>query len=131
MPIERRHRVHPRLLASARQLRRPLTPAEAKLWRRLRSRRLATLKFRRQHPLGPFVVDFYCPRAKIVIEIDGDSHALQERYDQERTAWLNAHGYRVLRFGNREVLQNLDGVLTKILEACVRVAPSTGPSPSP
>ncbi|MCS6937071.1 MAG: DUF559 domain-containing protein [Candidatus Bipolaricaulota bacterium] len=124
MHIERRHRVHPRLLRSARQLRRSLTPAEAKLWRRLRCRR-SSFKFRRQHPLGPFIVDFYCPSAKIVIEIDGDSHALQERYDRERTDWLNARGYRVLRFDNRDVLQNIDGVLTQILEACARASPST------
>jgi very-short-patch-repair endonuclease len=129
MKIECRHRVHPRLLEHARQLRRPMTPAEAKLWRQLRGRQITELKFRRQHPLGPFVVDFYCPNAKIVIEIDGDSHALQEKYDRERTDWLNARGYRVLRFFNREVLQNIDGVLTKILEACAQASPSARPSP--
>lgn len=126
MSGERLHRVPPTVLQRARQLRRPMTPAEAKLWRHLRGRRFEGLKFRRQYALEPFIVDFYCAAAAVIIEIDGDSHAVQKEYDRERTAWLTARGYRVIRFQNRDVLHNIEGVLAKILEAC---KPSPYPSP--
>ena len=109
-----RKRVSPKTRKRARELRRELTPIETILWQRLRSRRLAGLKFRRQHPIGRFITDFYCAERKLVIEIDGDTHAEQGRYDASRTAWLEEHGIKVIRFNNRDVLDNLPGVLEMI-----------------
>ena len=82
----KRKRVSPKTRKRARELRRELTPIEAILWQRLRSRRLAGLKFRRQHPVGPFITDFYFAERKLIIEIDGDTHTDQARYDASRTA---------------------------------------------
>lgn len=110
----KRKRVSPKTRKRARELRRELTPIEAILWQRLRSRRLAGLKFRRQHPIGPFITDFYCAERKLVIEIDGDTPAEKARYDASRTAWLEEQGIRVIRFNNRDVLDNLPGVLEMI-----------------
>jgi very-short-patch-repair endonuclease len=78
------------------------------------------MKFRRQHPLGWYIADFYCPSAMLVIEIDGDSHASQAEYDDERTAWLESQGIRVIRFSNQEITGNIDFVLEKIVEMCRR-----------
>jgi very-short-patch-repair endonuclease len=85
-----RWRAQPEIQARARQLRRELTPAERKLWARLRYRQLEGLHFRKQHPVGRFIVDFFCAKAKLIIEIDGDTHAEpdQAEYDQARTIWL-------------------------------------------
>ncbi|HKY84538.1 MAG TPA: endonuclease domain-containing protein [Anaerolineales bacterium] len=110
----------------SRDLRHPLTPPEQRLWRRLRGRQLGR-HIRRQHVLlGRFIADFYCAGAKLCIEVDGDSHAEpdQAEYDTARTAWLEAHGYRVIRFTNRDVTHDLDGVRQAILE-------EFGSSPSP
>jgi very-short-patch-repair endonuclease len=102
----------------ARQLRRQMTPAEIKLWQRLRGHQLRGAHFRKQHAVGKFIVDFFCATAKLVIEIDGDTHALQEEYDAERTRWLNAqHRYRVMRFANDDVLHNIESVLEAIAAA--------------
>ena len=90
---------------------------ERRLWKHLRYKRLGGLRFRRQHPIGRFIVDFYCPAHRLVVEVDGDSHAEQVEYDHSRTAWLEAHGYQVLRVANRDVLNNLDSVLNAILQA--------------
>lgn len=106
------------MIARACELRQPQTPAESKLWARLRDRRLGGFKFRRQHPLGCFVVDFYCAVRRLVVEIDGDSHAEQVEHDAARTEWLEEHGCRVIRFTNREVCNQLDAVLEAILEEC-------------
>jgi very-short-patch-repair endonuclease len=95
-------------------LRHELTPAERILWNALRGKRLAGLGFRRQHPVGRFVLDFYLPSHHLVVELDGAGHEEQRERDAERTAWLTAYGYRVLRFGNEEVLSNLSGVLEQI-----------------
>jgi very-short-patch-repair endonuclease len=93
----------------AREFRRALTPAEQRLWQFLRSAQLAGYGFRRQHPVGPFIVDFFCPAMKLVIEVDGDSHAEQAEYDAERTRWLEGQkGYRVIRFTNEEVQHNIE-----------------------
>jgi very-short-patch-repair endonuclease len=100
----------------ARQLRINATDAEKKLWRELRTKHLAGWKFRRQVPLGPYVVDFYCPPAKLIVELDGGQHASDVERDQGRTAWLEAEGYEVLRFWNNDVLGNTDGVLATLLE---------------
>lgn len=110
----KRKRVSPKTRKRARELRRELTPIEAILWQRLRSRRLAGLKFRRQHPIGPFITDFYCAERKLVIEIHGDTPAEKARYDASRTAWLEEQGIRVIRFNNRDVLDNLPGVIEMI-----------------
>ncbi len=120
-PVGGRYHSDPQLLARARELRRMQTPAEAKLWAVLRGRHLG-YKFRRQHPLGHFVADFYCAAVQLVIELDGDSHAAQVAYDAQRTAWLEAHGLRVLRFSNSDVAHNLEGVVTAILQACGAIA---------
>ncbi len=102
----------------ARQLRRASTEAEQRLWNRLRGGQLKGAKFRRQHPIGPYIADFFCLAAKLVIELDGGGHAAEEqrRADAARTAYLESCGYRVLRFWNNEVVENLDGVLERIAE---------------
>jgi very-short-patch-repair endonuclease len=100
--------------ALAKVLRRNLTDAEKKLWLILRDRRLAGWKFRRQVPLGPYVVDFYCSRAKLIVEADGGQHADSVR-DKIRTTWLNQNGYRVKRYWNNEVLGNPEGVIIDLL----------------
>lgn len=102
----------------ARELRRAMTPAEYKLWSRLRAHRFHGLHIRRQHPINRFIVDFCYVPNRVVIELDGETHSEQIEYDAARTEWLNANGYRVLRFTNREVMHNVEGVLEAIREAC-------------
>jgi very-short-patch-repair endonuclease len=102
----------------AKDLRQEQTPAEAKLWSLLRSKQLGGLKFRRQHPIGPFIVDFCCTAHRLVIELDGHSHADQEDYDLARTEWLEGRGYRVMRFTNSQVEGQFSAVLEAIVEAC-------------
>jgi len=101
---------------AARRLRQQLTPAESTLWQALRSRQLGGLKFRCQHPVGRFILDFYCPSHKLVIEVDGGIHNQQQAYDQARTDELQVFGYCVLRFTNEEVLNDLSNVLSRIAE---------------
>jgi adenine-specific DNA-methyltransferase len=101
----------------ARTLRRHSTGAEALLWSHLRNRALAGHKFRRQRPVGPYVVDFICLDQSLVVEVDGGQHARQRHEDTRRTKWLECQGLRVLRFWNHDVLQNLEGVLQTIEEA--------------
>ncbi|MGG6280898.1 endonuclease domain-containing protein [Leptolyngbya sp. AN03gr2] len=107
----------PEIEAAAFHLRQNLTRAEAILWQALQRRQLNNLRFRCQHPIGRFIVDFYCPSCKLVIEVDGDIHDQQVEYDSERSHHLSLYGYRVLRFRNQEVIQHLDLVLTRILTA--------------
>ena len=92
------------------------TPAEAKLWAYLRTRRTNGIDFRRQHAIGPYITDFCAPRRKLVIEVDGSQHLDQQEYDAERTAFLKAQGYTILRFWNGDVMNNIEGVLGVILE---------------
>lgn len=94
-----------------RELRKNSTDAERLLWNNLRMKQLAGYKFRRQCPIGPYVVDFASLKKRVVIEIDGGQHALKETYDKERDNWLHKQGFEVLRFWNTEVLLNMDGVL--------------------
>jgi very-short-patch-repair endonuclease len=108
---------------AARQLRWRLTPAERALWQALQRQQLGGLRFRCQHPVGPYVLDFYCPAHKLVVEVDGEVHAEQIDQDAHRTAHLEAYGYQVLRFRNDEVLTNLPSVLDRIVTA-VRQRPS-------
>ncbi|MFA6552604.1 MAG: DUF559 domain-containing protein [Candidatus Paceibacterota bacterium] len=96
-------------------LRNQATPQEIILWSRLRHCNLG-FKFRRQHSIGDFIVDFYCPEAKLVIEIDGSQHIDQEKYDDERTEYLTKFGCKVIRFWNNEINTNIDGVVMKIME---------------
>ncbi len=110
----------------ARELRRDMTPAEKVLWERLRDRRLDGLKFRRQHPLGPFVTDFYCAECRLVVELDGDIHDLQPERDAARTEQFEQYGYRVIRFRNEQVLNDLDTVLAAIKAASRLPSPSIG-----
>jgi 5-methyltetrahydrofolate--homocysteine methyltransferase len=95
-----------------------MTPAEEVLWRALRDRNLIGLKFRRQHVFGPYVLDFCCPAAWLVVELDGEIHDDAEHvvYDAARTEYMNAHGYRVIRFRNEEVFNDLPRVLSRILD---------------
>ncbi|XES83618.1 endonuclease domain-containing protein [Franconibacter pulveris] len=113
----------------ARQLRRQLTDQERLLWRLLRDRRFAAHKFRRQHPVGPFILDFACCQAKLAVELDGGQHAEHRAYDARRTAWLQAHGWTVLRFWNNGRLNNQEGVLLTLLAELEHLLPSPRPSP--
>ena len=106
--------------AAARELRQNTTQAERRLWGALKERRLLGLRFRRQHPVGPFILDFYCPACKLVVELDGPVHDGQVEYDEARTEQLQQYGYRVVRFRNEEVLTDLDSVLERIERAASR-----------
>ena len=107
------------LIKVARRLRSQMTDAERKLWLALKDRRFATFKIRRQVPLGPYIVDFVCFESRLVIEVDGGQHAGSDR-DAERDAWLGRNDFRIARFWNNDVLQNLEGVLTRLLERLER-----------
>ncbi len=114
-PNARRHAPEPRAA---------MTDAERRLWAGLRAEQLG-VKFRRQHPLGPYVLDFACLDPKLAIEVDGSQHLEQEVYDAARSAWLEAQGYGVLRFWANEVLANTSGVMTRIQETLVQCAAPT------
>jgi very-short-patch-repair endonuclease len=105
-----------KLKPRAREMRKNPTPAEDRLWQRLQRQQINGLRFRRQQVFEGFIVDFYCPEAHLVVEVDGDVHELQADYDEARTAVLEGLGLRVLRFRNDEVFENIDGVLTVIGE---------------
>jgi len=94
-----------------------MTDAEQKLWYRLRAGRFQGWKFRRQVPLGRFIVDFLCEEARLIVEVDGGQHAERLREDSERTEWLGARGYAVIRFWNNDVLGNIEGVLATLSPA--------------
>ena len=108
--------VKPRTIR-ARTLRRDQTDVERKLWSMLRGRQLGGFKFRRQVPIDRYFADFACVEAKLIVELDGGQHADQVAYDAERTAMLEAWGWRVVRFWNDDVLVNADGVAETILNA--------------
>ncbi|MHB8819855.1 MAG: endonuclease domain-containing protein [Bellilinea sp.] len=110
-------RTTPKARFFARELRKNMTPTEYKLWGMLRSKQLQGIKFRRQHPIGIYIVDFCAPQQKLVIELDGNQHGEKIKADEIRTRYLNSRGYRVIRFWNYEVETNLDGVLMIILES--------------
>ena len=103
----------------AADLRRRLTPPEARLWRYLKNDKLAGLKFRRQRPEGPYILDFYCVAARLAVEIDGAVHDQPEQilHDRRRTVWLTAQGIEVIRFQALSIRDNLDAVLIAIREA--------------
>jgi very-short-patch-repair endonuclease len=96
------------------ELRKEPTPAERKLWAYIRNAQLNGVKFRRQHAIGSYIVDFCSLKHKLIIELDGSPHLEQEEYDQERTRSLKEQGYRVVRFWNEQVMNDLDGVVRAI-----------------
>ncbi|MEO5657361.1 MAG: endonuclease domain-containing protein [Nitrospiria bacterium] len=116
------------LTVRSRQLRRHLTDAEQTLWRHLRLRQVQRFKFRRQQPFGPYIVDFVCLDARLIIELDGGHHMTNAEYDTERTAWLTAQDFRVLRFWNHEVLTAPEEVIQVIQEA-LESSPHLAPPP--
>jgi very-short-patch-repair endonuclease len=116
----------------ARTLRRNPTEPEKRLWQKLRNRQLSNLKFRRQTPVGPYIADFLCLDALLIVEVDGEAHGSTQARDAVRTAYVENEGFRVIRFSNAEVMGNMDGVLAQILAAAMpspsRRLPSAGPS---
>jgi very-short-patch-repair endonuclease len=101
---------HPMMIDRARSLRQTATPPEQLLWSVLRGRRLAGLKFRRQEPIGPYIVDFSCREIKLIVELDGKSHDDKEARDAEREHWLREQGYRLVRVTNWDVNEDLEAV---------------------
>jgi very-short-patch-repair endonuclease len=99
---------------NARRLRREATDAEQRLWLLLRDRRLAGYRFRRQHPVGGFIVDFACTKHRLIVEADGGQHS-DNKSDEQRTAFLEGEGWRVIRFWNNDILTNTEGVVESIL----------------
>ena len=108
------HRTRPRTLAVARKLRSEMTEAEKRIWYFLRANRFSGVRFKRQVPIGPFNVDFACLSEELVIELDGGQHDADAARDAKRAAWLESQGFRVMRFWNNEVFENLDTVLRAI-----------------
>jgi len=122
-------RVKSNIRNRARQLRAESTPAERKLWQILRCKQLYGWHFRRQHPIPPYIVDFACLAARIVIEADGVGHD-RDGLDRARDAKIKRAGWRILRFWNNEILQNPDGVYQTILEALGAPSPASRPLPT-
>ena len=122
---------NPDLLQRAKTLRKNMTPAERKLWNECLS--LLGIRVYRQRPIGNFIVDFYCSSRKLVIEVDGDSHTPKPAkiYDQERTNVFNGYGLQVVRFTNREVLTELEGVCLKVAELLGKTFPAQTPPAPP
>jgi len=129
--MQKTHRIHPLILQHARELRQPQTAAEATLWQHLRNRNLI-YKFRRQHPIDRFIIDFYCAEARLCIEIDGGSHfeTKQAEYDAVRTGYLEQLGYRVIRFTNDDVRYSIHEVVGEIIRQVeIRITPHPDPLP--
>ena len=113
----------------ARYLRKSLTEPERRLWKALRDRRCNGLKFRRQVPIGRYIVDFICLESRLIIEVDGGQHARRRKHDLARTAYLQSQGFRVLRFWNNEIRENLVGVLDVIARSATVQPPHPDPLP--
>ncbi len=113
----------------AKVLRKRSTKEERFLWRHLKSKQLEGLKFRRQQPIGNFIVDFVCFEKRIIIELDGGQHTniTEEKKDKSRDKWLNEQGFKVLRFWNNDVFKNINGILEVIIENCLNLPPLTPP----
>ena len=112
-------RSNPKTMHRAGELRREPTPAEQKLWAYLRGNELNGLKFRRQHAIGNFIVDFVSIKQKLVIELDGIQHFEQDEYDVERTRYLNTQGYKVIRFLNNDVMNDINSVI-RVIDVALR-----------
>ncbi len=121
-------RIPERITRRARALRSDMTEAETRLWHRLRNRQFDGWRFRRQHPIDPYVADFACPDAMLVVEVDGGQHADSAR-DAERDASLVTRGWKVLRFWNNDVLANIDGVLATIAATLAPLRKAEEPPP--
>ena len=117
-------------LVRAKQLRREMTIAERKLWGAIRGSRFEGAKFRREQPIGSFIADFVCQEHRLIIEADGSQHS-DSRSDERRTAFLESKGYRVLRFWNNDILNNLDGVAQVIAAAISTPHPARAAHESP
>ncbi|MET0250621.1 MAG: DUF559 domain-containing protein, partial [Novosphingobium sp.] len=104
----------PLLNSRAREMRQTMTEPETRLWLELRAERFASVKFRRQKVIGRYIADFAANAPKLVIEVDGDTHDADDRRDAARTAFLEEQGYQVIRFTNRDLIQNMEGVLTHL-----------------
>lgn len=111
------------IISRARELRKDMTPAEVELWKHLKNKQLLGLRFRRQHPIDIFIIDFYCHQLKLVIEIDGEIHNNPENqaYDTKRTTKLERYGIKVIRFNNEEVFEDIDNVTATIKEECEKL----------
>ncbi|HNQ93578.1 MAG TPA: endonuclease domain-containing protein [Anaerolineales bacterium] len=114
--MPRKKRSNPKTMNFAGKLRKDPTPAERKLWSRIRNDQLG-VNFRRQHAVGNFIPDFVCIEKKLVIELDGSQHLEQQEYDEDRTKYLESLGYRVIRFWNNDVMKNMEGVILVIMQA--------------
>ncbi len=110
-------RTTPKIFKRAKELRRDMTPHERKLLAHLRAHRMGDVHIRPQHAIGNFIADFCAPRRKLIVELDGSQHLEQDEYDTERTAYFESKGYRVIRFWNNDVTNNLKSVLTVIWDA--------------
>lgn len=119
----KRKRAAPLVHQRARRLRREQTDAEAKLWNRIRARRLNGFHFRRQFPISNFIADFCCHESRLVVELDGGKHVERASYDAWRTSLIAERGYRVIRFWDNEVLTNIEGVIEAILTALEETSP--------
>jgi len=107
-------RTTPKIFAHAKDSHRNMAPAEEKLWQHLRAHRMGAVHFRNQHAIGQYIADFCAPRKKLIIELDGSQHLDQAEYDEERTKYLELRGYKVLRFWNNDVMNNIEDVLKVI-----------------
>lgn len=105
-----------------RQLRNSATSAEATLWKALKERQANGWKFRRQHGIGPYILDFYCPELKLCVELDGSSHDNKYDYDEKRTAFLREQGIEVVRFTNAQVWANLEWVISEIVRSGKKIS---------
>ena len=121
---EQKRKARQPLHTFARAMRHESTDAETKFWSAVRGRRFGGYKFKRQYPIGPYIADFVCLEHRLIVELDGGQHALRQDYDTERTAYLEAQGFRVLRYWNHEFLPDPDVILDKVLRALN--APSPG-----
>lgn len=121
----------PKLTERAKTMRKQMTEPETRLWLQLRSGRFQRIKFRRQKVIANYIADFAANDPKLVIELDGDTHAGREAYDAERTAFLESEGYRVVQFFNSDVMANLEGVLTQLSLIVEELCDAPPPPPSP
>src|SRR5687768_6144677 len=131
MPNQRQRPIFNETRQRAKQLRRAATVPEKLLWSVLRGRQLAGFKFRRQHPIEPYVADFYCTVASLIVELDGESHNEREDYDRRRESNLRERGMHIFRVTNDDVMNNLEGVAEGILRELMRLRGGRCPSPNP